>query len=215
MTGVDLRFDLRHALLPLAEAERIGGALTQATALAARLGDAARLGKAHAFLGNHHWWVGAYDLALAACRRARELGHEAGDATVEVSAAYDEALVHHARGDYRQAATLLRQTRASVVGGLTTRRSGMEHFTAVVSSAWLAWSLTELGEIAEAEAVASEAVRMAAIGHHPFLMAHAYAACGFVALRKGDVDASISWFERFRESERPGDLLVMFPLGEW
>lgn len=213
--AVDLRCDLRHALLPLAEADRISQVLDEARSLSERLGDQARLGKTLAFLANHHWWVGEYDRALEAAHEALQIARAIGDPTLEVSTIYYEGLVHHGRGDYRRAVELLQRTRASLEGGLTSTRFGIAHFTSVVSATWLSWALTELGEIPEAEASAADAVRIAGAGHQPFLLAHAYAACGHVALRKGDVERAIGWFERLREIERAGALRVLFPLAEW
>src|SRR5262249_20440142 len=57
-TGVDLRFDLRKALLPLGAMGRVSGALSDAERLAERLGDARRLGWTHIYRSHMLWLTG-------------------------------------------------------------------------------------------------------------------------------------------------------------
>src|SRR5262249_57329276 len=57
-TGVDLRLDLRMALLPLGAMERVSGALSDAERLAERLGDARRLGWTHIYRSHMLWLTG-------------------------------------------------------------------------------------------------------------------------------------------------------------
>ena len=52
--AIDVRFDLRNALFPLAEFGRIEGYLREAEALARTLGDQRRLGWVSAYMSGHH-----------------------------------------------------------------------------------------------------------------------------------------------------------------
>src|SRR5262249_44518497 len=57
-TGVDLRLDLRLALLPLGAMERVSDALSDAERLAERLGDARRLAWTHTYRSHMFWLTG-------------------------------------------------------------------------------------------------------------------------------------------------------------
>src|SRR5881397_944012 len=67
---VDLRFDLRNALQPLGEFERILECLREAETLARTLGDQRRLGEATAYLTDYFRLMGDQD-------RAIDYGHQA------------------------------------------------------------------------------------------------------------------------------------------
>ncbi|HEU5319678.1 MAG TPA: hypothetical protein VFX28_02670, partial [Methylomirabilota bacterium] len=56
--AIDLRFDLRTALLPLGELPRILERMHEAEALAERLGDRRRLGQLSTYLTNYHFMTG-------------------------------------------------------------------------------------------------------------------------------------------------------------
>jgi class 3 adenylate cyclase/tetratricopeptide (TPR) repeat protein len=78
--AIDLRFDLRLALVPLGEYGRIFDSLRDAERLAEALGDQRRLGWAAALMINHFHMRGDYDGALVSSQRARthrERGHQA------------------------------------------------------------------------------------------------------------------------------------------
>jgi tetratricopeptide (TPR) repeat protein len=76
--AIDLRFDLRNALLPLDEQARIFDHLRAAEALAERLGDDQRHGRIACYLCISFTAIGEHDSALAAGQRALALATTSG-----------------------------------------------------------------------------------------------------------------------------------------
>ena len=77
--AIDLRFDLRTALFPLGEFERIFGYLREAEGLARTLDDQRRLGKLSVYLCHNLWITGRPTEALAFGRNAQALAESLGD----------------------------------------------------------------------------------------------------------------------------------------
>ena len=86
-----------RALEHLLEAERVAEAL----------GDQWRLGWVSNYLSEYFRTVSEHDRALAVGQRALEIGTALGDVTLQVETRLRLGQVHHARGDYREAADLL------------------------------------------------------------------------------------------------------------
>jgi DNA-binding SARP family transcriptional activator len=212
--GVDLLLNLRHALLPLGETDRIRDALGRAADLAERLGDRRRQAYVAVFLGSYYWWAGeharAYELAAGGLRS----GVDVGDAALCASATYFMAVSYETRGSYREAVRLLRPLATSTSGGISSAY-GSVTAPAVFWTSHLARSLAELGDFAAARAAADEAMRIAAPLHHPFLTVHVICSAATVALRQGRADEVILQLEQLREINASGSAPVVFPINEW
>src|SRR5207249_3526776 len=68
--GMDLRFGIRAALVPLGEERQAIQHLREAEATAEALGDHSRLGRVSIYLSHYYWWVGDYSHALESGQRA-------------------------------------------------------------------------------------------------------------------------------------------------
>jgi len=213
--GIDVRLDLRHALQPLSEVERVVPLMKEALRLAERLGDRRRLGQVLAFLSTHHWWDGEHAEALDCARRSLAIADELDDPRMRVSAMYCEAQTLQACGDYTRTAELLRRCLAATAGGLTSQRFGSTDFSRVFSTSRLAATLAELGDFAEADEAADEALRTSERLRHPYLLSFAYRAATWVCLRRGRFDQAVDWLERFRDMEIDSNFEVRFPVSRW
>ena len=99
----------------------------------------------------------------------------------------------------------------SLAGDLLHERFGMTGLPAVLSRAWLARCLAELGAFAEGSAHAEEAVRIAEAVDHPNSLIHAYLGVGFLSLRQGDLSRAIPVLERGLDLCRVYNILIWFP----
>ncbi len=213
--AIDLRFNLRNALLPLWERRRILEILQEAHALAEGIGDEARVGRAAAFLAHYHWAVARYDESVEQGRRALAIAERRGDAALWLSSRFYLAQVHHTRGEYRAAADALGQVVAAVQDDLVAERFNMAGVGRVFAAAWWAYSLAELGEFEAGIACGHRAVRDGLRFGQPFALTNAYACLAHVCLRQGQVDEAISLLERTRELSGIGDLNNLYPMAEW
>src|SRR5262249_13801053 len=100
--AIDLRLDLRNALLPLDEQARIFDHLCAAEPLAERLGDPLRLGRIVSSLCFSFSIMGEHDRAIASGQRALALATTNGAFDVQVNAQHNLGAAYFAAGDYRQ-----------------------------------------------------------------------------------------------------------------
>jgi class 3 adenylate cyclase/tetratricopeptide (TPR) repeat protein len=209
-TAVDIRFELRNALLPLGEHGRIAEHLRAAEVAAAALGDQGRLGWVSAYTAPYHWMVGDYARAIETGERALAIGRLQADPALLAVANFDLGHAYHARGDYRQAADCLRTSVTAIEThpGLDRTRAP---FMPSVSSprTWLVLCLAELGEFAEGVACAEAAVRLAEAAEHRYSVAVAHIGSGFVHLRRGDLDRAIPALEHSLALSRAGGFPLM------
>jgi DNA-binding winged helix-turn-helix (wHTH) protein/class 3 adenylate cyclase/tetratricopeptide (TPR) repeat protein len=196
--AIDLRFDLRHVLLPLDEPRQIFDHLRQAEGLAEALGDQRRLGQCAGYLAFCLRELGDPDGSLVSARRALTIATALGDVNRQITANISLGEVYlSALSDYRRAAEVFRRTVEML------RDARLECFKrvsipAVTSRASLAMCLAELGAFAEGQAHGEEALRLAEAAEHPYGLAQACAAVGYVYLRQGALPQAIVVLERGR-----------------
>jgi class 3 adenylate cyclase/tetratricopeptide (TPR) repeat protein len=209
--GIDLRFGLRAALVPLGEEKQAIQHLRDAELTAEALGDHSRLGRVSIYLSHYYWWVGDYSHALESGQRALAIAGGHSDFTLEIESNYHLGLTYHLVGDYRRAVDSLTRNIEALKGDLTSERLGMIHLPAASSRGWLARALGELGEFPEAVARAEEAVHLADALGHPFTRVFAYRILGGIRLQKGDLEQAIPWLDRAMDLCRHSQIRNLFP----
>ncbi len=207
---IDLRCELRNALLPIGDYKRIFEHLSAAEALASALNDQLRLGKILGYLSTHFFIAADYVPAMEAGERALSIAMTLGHSAQEIEMRQRLALIHHALGDYSKAIDLGRRVVESVVSDPLGVRFGLM-LTSVISRTWLGWSLAERGEFADAIALAEEADRIAEQADS-LTQAFACWVLGFVHVPKGDVHRAIPPLERGLQVCQVGQVALIFPL---
>lgn len=206
--AIDLRFELRAALLPLGEEERVLQALGEADALARALDDHRRLGRVADYLAFHAWLRGEPERAVAHGARALALAESSGDTTLGIVAGHHLGLAHYARGDYPRAIDAFRQTVASLTGDLARERLGLVNPPSITSRSYLAWCLGEVGAFADGLAVGHEALAIAESIGQPLGVLAALRGLGSVYLRQGALDRATPLLERGLALCRRGDFEI-------
>jgi class 3 adenylate cyclase/tetratricopeptide (TPR) repeat protein len=191
---IDLHFDIRNALLPLGEHERICDHLRLAETLARNLNDQRRLGRTFAYLAEYFRMTGEPAHAIDSAERALALAR--GDFALQVMATFFLGTAYYALGEYRWAADHFRRNVVSLTGELLQERFGMTGLPAVMSQTWLVLCLADLGEFDEGIARGDEAIQLAEAAEHPFSLLQAYVALGTLFLRQGDLPRAIPVLER-------------------
>jgi tetratricopeptide (TPR) repeat protein len=158
---IDLCFEQHFALLPLAEFARVGEVLGEAHALAERLGDQRRLGRALAYQAQLLGLLGEHAQAIEAGERACDLADAVDDLGLRVVANIHLGVALWNAGDLRRTAQPVRAVIALLEDAPPRERFGMAG-AAPGSIRWaLAAVLAELGEFAEALATGEEGLRIA------------------------------------------------------
>ena len=196
--AIDLRFDIRNALVPLGAIGETALHLREAEPLAKALGDRRRLARLAIYLTSYFWGQAGYDGAIEWAQRAVALAAELGDPVLEGTAPYYLGRVYDALGDYGTAIPLLERSVALLEQPATAEGRGMMSYSlpSVLARTFLTWSLAERGAFPQAVACGEEAVRLATAADHAESLLSASAGLGGALSRKGDIDRAIPTLER-------------------
>jgi class 3 adenylate cyclase/tetratricopeptide (TPR) repeat protein len=190
--AIEIRLALEGPLRALAEHGRNLALLGEAEALAREFDDRARLGRVLAGMARVLRTTGDADGAMAAGQQAHGLAAELGDRALQVRASYDLGLAYWAIGDFGRAAELLRGSVEAA--DRESDRPSTDY--RIVSRAWLARTLSELGAFAEGRRHGEEALRLAMLegrGNTPIV---AHNRLGNLYLAQGDLGQAIRVLER-------------------
>ena len=207
--AIDARLELRNALMPIADRPRIFRALSEAEAIAKRLGDEQRLGWISGYLSPYLWGLGQYARALETGRQAVATGRAHDDPALEAIGHRYLGHVHYALGDYRIAADLLNRSLGSLHEEVIKRHFGLPFLSSIATEAWLVSALAELGEFDEAIARGREAMGAAERTGHAYSVATAACGLALAYVRRGDVAPAIDAAERCLDLCRAGDFSAL------
>jgi tetratricopeptide (TPR) repeat protein len=209
--AVDLRLDLRNALYPLGEWDRILDYLREADAFATALDDRRRRGWVATYLGTHFCDRGDHDHAVECGQRALDLAGGLDDVALRVQASFRLGWIYHVLGGHGNAIELLTQSLVPLEGELSTQRLGMPTLPSVMSRTYLTWSLAELGRFPEAAVRAEEGLRIAERVGEPFSRVAAYTALGSLRRSQGDLAEAIPVLKRAHALCQEANIVTMLP----
>jgi class 3 adenylate cyclase/tetratricopeptide (TPR) repeat protein len=211
--AIDLRLDMRQALLPLAEHGRILDHLRHAECLAEALDDRRRLGLIAVYMASCLGHLGDAAGGLASAQRALAMATALGDVGLQVAANTQLGEVYlWDLSDYRRAAEVLRRNVEALHDVPLAERFGGAMVKSVHARAYLAECLAELGAFAEGRRHGEDALRIAEAVDHPYSLAQACQAVGQLYLHQGALPQAIRVLERglslsealqFPEASRP------------
>ena len=208
--AIDLRLDLRTALLPIREHDRNLVTMREAHTLAESLGDPPRLARATAFLAHALWLVADLEPALTTGQRAVALSAPLGDAPLLRLAQFSLAEVYFSLGQYGAAIEGFRRNVDAFMGNRLPATSAAAHGP-VLDLRWLAHSLAEVGRFTEGMAAGEEAVHIAEEIDLPYSLSHAYAGAGYLYLCQGDVSKARACYTRGWDVCQRWHILQMLP----
>jgi tetratricopeptide (TPR) repeat protein len=207
---IDLHLDLRNAFQPLADLVRLRGLLHAAEGLARTLSDEPRLGRIASFMVLQCLATGDYDAAVRFGQEALSLARTLGDRSIEVVATNYVGFTLLARGEFREAATVVERN-VALEGDLRFERFGAPVIPSAASGANLADALSELGRFDEAIGHAEAAVAIAEAVDQPFTRLIGLLALGLAHLRRGDLPHATRILERGLELCRTWQFVVGTP----
>ena len=206
--AIDLRLDLRTALLPLGEFARMTEHLRDAERLAELIDDRRRLCQCVLYAAGHfRLRMGNAAEARRASTRALELAEALDDPGLRVAANAYLGQALYDCGEYQRAAELFARN-VAFVGGNNRDRFGLPQLPAVHQRTTLAWCLAELGRFAEGVARGGEAIAIAESVEAPLNLIVACAGLGIVHFRQGDLDAARAVLERGLALSRDHNILL-------
>jgi class 3 adenylate cyclase/tetratricopeptide (TPR) repeat protein len=211
--AIDLRFDLRNALLPLVEWGRIEERLRQAESLARKLNDQRRLASVSGYMSGLHLNIGGRASEVRAfADEVEAIGTSLGDMPLQVAGAYYHVWLGALSGDYRGTERLCRTLINSLSGDLSRNRFGLVAYPAVVARAFLARALAELGEFEEGRHHGHEAIRLAESLDHPFSLIWACLNLARLEGLQGEVARTVLLLERAVAVSSEWNIAYLTPL---
>lgn len=210
--AIDLRFDLRNALLPLGGNARILQLLHEAEVLAERLDDARRLGWIACYQSTHAFMQGDCVQTLRTGQRALALAEASDDVALQITTYLRLGQAHHALGAYAHAIDLLHQNITVLQGPRAHERFGLAGLLSVHSYAWLAWCCAETGAFVDGRHYGEEAVRVATAAERPYDLLTALGCLGVLYLRQGDLTQAATVLEHALTLYETTRLVLVFPL---
>jgi len=194
--SIDLRIELRKSLFPGGELPRMDAHLSEGERLAVGLGDQRRLARISTYRAHSFWAAGETLQAIDAGTRALASADAVGDLALRAPASCYLAQACHAHGEYARAVELLTSVVNALDGPLVHELFGMNFPAAGHARVFLAISLAELGEFAEALARGRDARTLAEALDHSYGLFHAWWALGIVNVLREHPEAAIESLER-------------------
>ena len=211
--AIDIRFDLRNALYPLAELGRTERCLREAQALAERLEDQRRLGWVSAYMCSHHWATGGHAVDVRTFAQAVDtIAETLGDAPLQIVAQYYLVTACHIAGDYRGTEHFGRRLMQSLEGHPARERFGVAIFPAVLCRVWLAFALGERGLFDEGDAHGHEAIRVAEALDSPYSLGWAFLGLAQLQSPRGEMNQAAWLFERAVAQCRDWNFTLLSPM---
>ena len=211
--AIDVRFELRNSLFPLAEFGRIEGYLREAEAVARTLDDQRRLGWVSAYMCSHHIQTGGHATDVRTfAQRVEASGETLGDVPLQVAAQYYHVMACYISGDYRGTEHVCRRLIQSLQGERTRERFGVATFPAVLSHFYLARTLAERGVFDEGDAIGHAASRMAEALDHPFSILQACLFLAYLNSLRGELSQAAHLLERAVAQCREWNITLFTPI---
>jgi class 3 adenylate cyclase/tetratricopeptide (TPR) repeat protein len=210
--AIDVRFDLYHAFVPLAEFSRMEAYLREAEALAMTHDDQRRLGWVSAYIGAIYIMASGHVTYMrTAIQRVEAIGETLGDKALQIAAQHYRVHIDYMAGDYRGTENTCRRLMQSMQGSDIRDRFGLVQSPAVLSRAFLARALAEGGVFDEGEAHGQDAIRIAEALDHPFSLVEACVGLAYVHSVRGDLNGAIRPAERAVALSRDWTLTTFAP----
>jgi class 3 adenylate cyclase/tetratricopeptide (TPR) repeat protein len=207
---VDLQFDLRSALLPRQQLERVRRCLEEAERLASSIADQRRVCQVVGFHAGLAYLGGSPAEATAHAEHALGIAGQLGDDTLRIVPNIYLAQALHACGENRRAIEVCGANVGYLSEDRIRERFGMPGLPAVISLGWLAICHTELGEFEEGRRQAGEARQIADRYGGPFDSVYVNSAVGFTYLGQGYFERAIPPLEAALEVCKAEEVLHMY-----
>src|SRR5499433_2405652 len=207
---IDLRLDLRNALFPLEELDRLRENLRAAESLSEALGDQRRLGRISSYMVHYYTLIGDREKATESGRRGLALAQTLADFALQIQLNYYLGRAYYYMGDYGKAIEFHKRNIESLTSSTVRECFDMECPPSILSRVFLVMCFAETGEFAAAIEYGEDAIRIAHEIDHAFGSVYADSAIGLTYIRKEDVSAAIEVLERGLERCRVADIPVQF-----
>jgi tetratricopeptide (TPR) repeat protein len=194
--AIDLRLDLKAALFPLGEYERIFGYLHEAEGLARTLEDQRRFGQLSVHMCHTLWMTGHSTKVLTFGQNAQAIAESLGDLPLQVMGNFYVGAGRMWMGDYRQAEDLFLKVVQRLEGELSRERFDQTAFPAVIVRCYLTLMFAWQGNFKEGIVHGEEGIRLADALEHPYSLAFAFWYLAHLHIARGEFSHAVRLLDR-------------------
>jgi class 3 adenylate cyclase/tetratricopeptide (TPR) repeat protein len=210
--AIDLRFDLKNALVPLGEWRRALPLLDQAEQLARAANDRRRLGWILMHQGHGSYILGDFSRAREQEETALDIAVAEGDTALAVGANYYLAHASYNLGDYATAARIFARTISGVSRESTGEPFGLVVLPASSARSFQAHALALMGDFDAALSLAAEGITIGETVDHPLSIVLARLCAGTSRVLRGDFAGAIVELQRGKAVCEEKNIPYMSPL---
>lgn len=198
--GVDLRFALKNALIPLGEFERILACLHDAQAMVKALNDPRRLGQFYMHMCQMLNLTGDSVEAVAFGEKAQAIVASLGDHRLKTTGSLFLGIAYFSRLDYLRSEPLFEQVLQLV--GEQHQRNGLAGYPAVSARAYLTRIASDQGRFAQGIRLGQDGIALAEALDHPYSQCVVAWHLADLYVCKGELEQAVSLLERFLDVAR-------------
>ena len=207
----DIRLELRAVLRQLGEVRPMLEHLREAEALAGRLNDDRRRGRACGLMTTVLSTLDELDEALVTGTRAVEIATRAGDSRLRIVTTSCLEQAYYYRGDYKHVVEIATQNLAAIPTEWAHEYFGLAVPPSVFTRGWLIMSLIELGRFSEAAKYQAESIGLAEPTEHAHTIGWAHLTASMLYLFKGEWAKAHLLIEQWINVRRSLDVAVLLP----
>jgi class 3 adenylate cyclase/tetratricopeptide (TPR) repeat protein len=215
---IDLRYDLRFALMQIRRIKSALDQLSEAYVLAQGLNDQRRLGRISGYMATCFRIMGEHSRAVECGLQALGIATALDDFSLKIVANHFLGEAYCRVADYPRAIQHLAWNVEHIRGDRLQEHFGRAGLPSVLSRTWLVSALSDQGEFAHGRVLADEGLRIAEASEQPLSLAAACSALGRLNIEEGQAEAAIPVLERgLHVAERSGlggwRITLICPLG--
>jgi tetratricopeptide (TPR) repeat protein len=205
-SAVDLRFEIKNALTPLGEFDRIIDYLQEARTLIAQLDDPQRLCQFNVHMGQVLGLSGKSHEAIAFGQEAERLAGSLTDSRLLIEATVFLATAYFTIMDYRQAERLFLQVLQLLEDEPSGKRFALAGSPGITAGAYLTRINAVRGEFEQGILYGEKAVRQAEALAQPYSLSMSIWCLADLHLTRGDIAPAVELLERGLALSRRWDL---------
>lgn len=208
---IDLRLEIRNALLPLGRHGDILPHLRRAEALSRQLSDEGRLARVLSCISHYYWLVGEWHNAIEEGQHAVQAADALKNSGLMVTTRFVLGLARYSTGNLDEAIGNLKFNARMLRGAKARERFGMLALPAVVSRGYLALCLAERGDFKAAFGPAREAKAIAEQSGRAFDQVQGLLGICHVLLLVGQPREAVGQLEQALALCEEADIRVLVP----
>lgn len=209
--GMNIRLDIRNALMPLGRHREILPYLLEAADLGIKNGSETQLTLTYSYLAHYYWLVGDWKQSIEYGELSLRSADDSHNFGLQTVTRFILGLAYYSIGDFAGSIRYLDFNDDLRVRDQLKSRFGMFATPSVVSAGWMSWGAAELGSFEDALKWAQESRELARLTGRPFDDIQGNLALGGILLMRGEVSEAIQYLQDAVKICERADVRILFP----